>query len=76
VQCACRQAHNSYIQYLVTPGGHATAKLWSYIKNQRKDHCGVLPLVKGDTVISDAPAKAKLLNDYFSSVFVKFCPTY
>jgi len=38
---------------------------------KRKDHCGVPPLSKGDTMISDAPAKAKLLNGYFSFVFVK-----
>ena len=58
----CRQAHNSNIQYLVTPGGHATIKkLWTYIKNQRKNHCGVPPLLKGDKMISDAAAKAKLL---------------
>jgi len=57
---------------LVTPGAHTTTKkLWSYIKNQRKDHCGVPPLLKGDNLISDATSKAKLLNDYFSSVFVK-----
>jgi len=32
--------------------------------------CGVPPLLKGDTMISDTSAKAKLLDDYFSSVFV------
>jgi len=57
---------------LVTPRSHATTKkLWSYIKNQRKDHCGVPAILKGDNLISDAPSMAKLLNDYFSSVFIK-----
>ena len=81
VQRACRQSHNSYIQHLVTPGTHSTTKrLWSYIKSQKKDYCGIPPLLEGDTLISDTATRASLLNDYFSSVFVKedfkFCTTY
>ena len=30
-----------------------------------------LPLSQGETLISDTPTRAKLLNDNFSSVFVK-----
>ena len=72
VQRACRQSHNSYIQHLVTPGTYSTTKrLWSYIKSQKKDYCGIPPLLQGDTLISDTATRASLLNDYFSSVFVK-----
>ena len=67
-----RQAHNSYIQKLVDPEtGNVTKKLWSYVKNQKKDYCGVSPLLHNDTLITDSYGKANILNDYFSSVFVQ-----
>ena len=72
MQQLCRQAHNSYIQKLVDPEtGNITKKLWSYVKNQKKDYCGVPPLLHNDTLITDSYGKANILNDYFSSVFVQ-----
>ena len=72
MQQLCRQAHNSYIQNLVDPKtGNVTKKLWSYIKNQKTDYCGVPPLLHNDTLITDSYSKAYILNDYFSSVFVQ-----
>ena len=72
MQKLCRQAHNSYIQKLVDPEtGNETKKLWSYIKNQKMDYCGVPPLLHNDTLITDSYSKANILNDYFSLVFVQ-----
>ena len=48
----------------------STAKrLWSYIKSQRKDHCGVAPLKFNGDVHNNSLAKAQILNTYFQSVF-------
>ena len=43
IQGECRKAYNNYIGELIDEKGSVTKKLWSYIKNQRKDHCGVAP---------------------------------
>ena len=74
MQQLCRQAHNSYIQKLVYPemgNCNVTKKLWSYVKSQKKDYCGVPPLLHNDTLITDSYDKENILNDYFSSVFVQ-----
>ena len=49
-------------------------KFWSYIKHLRKDSTGVSPLRSQGETFSDAPRKAKILNDQFSSVFTKETP--
>jgi len=46
-----------------------TKRLWSYIKIQRKDHCGVATLKVDETVYNNSSDKAKILNNYFTSVF-------
>ena len=46
-----------------------TKKLWSFIKSQRKDSCGVPPLKYNGTVHTDHHSKAKILNEYFCSAF-------
>ena len=43
--------------------------LWSYIKSQRKDHCGVAPLKVDGAVCNNSSDKAEILNNYFTSVF-------
>ena len=43
--------------------------LWSYIKSQRQDHCGVAPLKVDGVVYNDSLDKAKILNNCFTSVF-------
>ena len=49
-------------------------KFWSYIKHLRKYSTGVSPLRSQGETFSDAPRKAKILNDQFSSVFTKETP--
>ena len=49
--------------------GAITKKLWTYIKSQRKDHCGITLLKFNGHVYNDSLGKAKVLNDYFTSVF-------
>ena len=69
VQRECRKAYNDYIGSLVDKNGAITKKLWTYIKSQRKDHCGIPPLKFNGHVYNDSLGKAKVLNDYFTSVF-------
>ena len=45
------------------------------IKSQRKDHCRVATLVFNGTTYCDSSAKAKILNEYFTSVFTPSSPT-
>ena len=66
VQGECRKAYNNYIGGLIDEKGSVTKKLWSYIKNQRKDHCGVAPLKVDGVVYNDSLDKAKILNHYFT----------
>ena len=49
-------------------------QFWSYIKHLRKYSNGVSPLRRRGETFSDAPRKAKILNDEFSSVFTKETP--
>ena len=66
----CRSAYNKYITDLVTSADKTVNKrLWSYIKNQKKDYCGVAPLKQGNNTLTQPQAKAEALNDIFSSVF-------
>ena len=65
----CRKAYNDYIGSLVDKNGAITKKLWTYIKSQRKGHCGITPLKFNGHVYNDSLGKAKVLNDYFTSVF-------
>ena len=69
VQGECRKAYNNYIRGLIDEKGSVTKRLWSYIKSQRKDHCGVAPLKVEGTVHHNSLDKAKILNSYFTSVF-------
>jgi len=53
----------------VNSNDSVSKKLWTYIKSQKKDHCGVAPLKVNDVVINDSLVKTQTLNDYFTSVF-------
>ena len=65
----CRNAYNKYITDLVSPSDKtANKRLWSYIKSQKKDYCGVAPLKQGNDTLTQA--KAEALNNFFSSVFI------
>ena len=43
--------------------------MWSYIKRQWKDNFGVASLRHNDNIYNDNHTKARLLNNYFTSVF-------
>jgi len=51
----------------------STKALWTFGKNNQKDHCGVPVLQRDDTgpLITEPHTKANLLNNYFCSVFTK-----
>ena len=44
-------------------------KIWTYIKSQKKNHCGIAPLKVNDVVINDSLVKEQTLNEYITSVF-------
>ena len=43
--------------------------MWTLIKNKKKDHTGVSPLVDHGITYTDPQAKTDLLANYFSSIF-------
>ena len=75
IQKKCRMAYRNYMGKLFDENGTITKRLWTYIKSQRKDHCGIAPLVFNGTTHCDSSIKAKILNEYFTSVFTPPSPT-
>jgi len=69
VQQKCHAAYQKYISSLCDESGSVTKWLWSYIKQQQKDNCGISFLKHNNVLCNDDTTKAQLLNDYFSSVF-------
>ena len=70
LQRSCRQAHNQYVNNLITDAGScAKKKLWTYVKSKRNDMVGVSPLKKDAQTYSDSKTQADILNYQFSSVF-------
>ena len=67
----CKSAYNTYINNLISPDNSTNPKrLYSYIKNQRKDQSGIQQLQDKDGFIrSDSLTKANILNQHFQSVF-------
>ena len=53
-----------------------TKRLWSYIKSRKQDHTGIGPLNYQGSTFTDPVAKADILADYFSSVFVQEDESY
>ena len=50
--------------------GAITKKLWPDIYQKSKEgHCGIPPLKFNGHVYNDSLGKAKVLNDYFTSLF-------
>ena len=69
-QQACREAHRSYILWLIDPIAKSNNKnLWSYIKSKQINHTGVPPLFYNGRTITDSKEKANTLINHFSSVF-------
>jgi len=54
---------------LFEDSGTCKNRLWTYIKNRKKDHFGVAPLNDGGTTYTEAKQKAQILNKQFESVF-------
>ena len=72
VQKECRKAHNDYVSNLTGPDFQCCNKrLWSYIKNQRKDQFGIPALLVDGQILSEDIDKAEALNNYFCSVFTR-----
>ena len=46
-----------------------TRPFWKYVKSQRQDNLGVLPLKKDGKLNSDSKTKAEILLEEFKSVF-------
>ena len=44
-------------------------RFWSFVKSKKKNSCGVAPLRKNGTLVSDAKGKDDILNQQYSSVF-------
>ena len=63
VECRreCRNTYNKYITNLVSSSDKTVNKrLWTYIKSQKKDYCGVAPLKQDNiTLIATTPSKSR-----------------
>ena len=72
LQGECRKAYCNYINSLVSEDDSPTSKkLWSFIKKQKCDYCGVAPLEDCGTIHNEPQEKADILNKFFASVFTK-----
>ena len=72
MQIQCRKAYNCYISSLFDTENHSISKkLWTFIKNKRRDRCTIGSLKHGNLTYSDPASKANLLNNYFASVFTQ-----
>ena len=60
----CSLIHNSYVN-------GKRKRFYKHIKSLRSDHCGIPSLHKDSITHTEGHAKAKILNDYFYSVFSK-----
>jgi len=72
-----RQLRSSYQQYLqnILCNPHNPHKVkkhfWSFIKKLKHDPCGVSSLLSNNTYVSDALAKASILNSYYQSIITE-----
>ena len=64
-----RRAYNNYVMGLVDDSNNVSKRMWTYVKSKRTNHCGVAPLKQNDETFNDPRDKAKILNNYFTSVF-------
>ena len=69
---ALRQAQRTHMEDIFSADKEDNKKaFFKYIKNLRRDRCGVSPLKTGDNIVSDPQGKANILSDYFKSVFTR-----
>ena len=72
---ALRQAHNTHIADIFSADKDDSKKaFFKYVKDLRRDRCGISPLKSGDRIVSDRQGKANVLSDYFKSVFTEEPP--
>ena len=71
MQRECRSSYNKYMSDIIHDSyvNSKKKRLYSYIKSLRKDYCGVPTLQKDGVRHDENQAKARILNQYFSSVF-------
>ena len=68
------KSHTEYVMNLLKtsddqPRTNITKNFWRYIKNQKKDNCGVAPLTYNGETYENNKDKANILNKQFQSVF-------
>ena len=60
-----KNAKNKYINsFLDTGNGQITKRLWSFIKNKRKDQCCIPPIHLNNTTITESHEKSNAFNGY------------
>ena len=75
IQTEIRTSYWRYINTLILPPNddnqppRCQKKLWSYIKNIRRDQVSIASLRLDDNTVTDSLDKAELLNEQFKSVF-------
>ena len=71
MQKECRHTRDTYVSNLLNPTRSPNnKKFWSYIKSMRNEQCGIPSLERNNQLYTDSTAKANILNDHFSSVFI------
>ena len=77
-EAECQKAQNNYMKDTICATDTSSSKrFWSYIKSKRRDHSGISPLKDNNGIIhNDSNAKAKILNDQFSSTPTKTTTQY
>ena len=73
-KASLENSHNEYVMSLLESTNDQrntsiTRKFWRYIKNQKRDNCGISPLTSNGQVHEDSKGKAEVLNSQFQSVF-------
>ena len=73
IQRQIRRRYRKYLNSVFTEEENAhqagNKRFWSYIKNQRSNNVGVVPLKNDGCLTSDPKEQAELLNKQFQSVF-------
>ena len=71
-QKECQKAYNKYISGFFDIGnGQSTKRLWSFIKNKKKDQCSIPPIRHNNSSITDSHEKSNVFNNYFTSIFTQ-----
>ena len=76
VKTILEQSHHEYVMKLLSneEGQQTTTitkKFWRYIKNQKRDNCGVSPLKVDNRIHEGNKEKAGVLSNQFQSVFTQ-----